>query len=435
MSAQVEQPIHSLASARGVFKKAVEKIVTPLLGVASLVFWITYFDVSSLYPAIGIAVAIATAIMNIRWTLKPWSLNFFGKSLNMRSDQADLVRWTINLAILDPIIVLFMNPDPVGMLVVWIILMIGAICDMFESRFRAITAGIGIISGMLVFAYAHGQNYALMQMLFFAVCLGAISAALLACFRMWEKALNEIESFHIERQKMERDVFKLRSESMIGQQSRAISHEIKNILSVMTLALDIPNTDGSKRETILRRTVEKLSRISTIVTNTNRTSDVRVKRNVADLLEDVRMIVGPFAAGYKVSLQIDVTEESKSVSFEELDGTLYLILHNLIKNGIEATVDKGTSGSEKIELAVRAAPNQSGLMRFEVRDQGMGMDANQLQTYLSGNLGTSKEYGHGLGGKFIVDRCAQNGFKLGGGSQKNIGTSIWIDVPILSSAS
>jgi|GEM_PF-1816356 len=433
MISQTASSIQSTAAARTEFKKAVEKIVTPLIGMASMVFWITYVDITSPYPAIGIALSILTAILNISWTRKTWSLNIGGKRIDMRSDQADLFRWASNLAILDPAIILLMNPDAVGFLVVWIILLIGAVCDMFESRFRSITAAIGITTGMATFIYVHGHHYRPMQLLFFAVCLGSISAALLACFRMWEKALNEIELHHIERQRIERDLFKSRSESMIGQQSRAIAHEIKNILGVMTLALELPDTNSSKKEAILQRTVDKMSRVSSLMMNSAKIDERRVSKTFSQLIEDVRMVIGSFARGQNVDLRISAFADVESVQFEEYDGTLYLILHNLIKNGIEALPNSLAFEKRIIELSVQFLENSKTTVRMTVQDHGCGMDEQKLRSYLTGVGETTKEFGHGLGGKFIVDRCAQNGFKLGGHSKKDIGTSIWIDVPTLDS--
>lgn len=100
------------------------------------------------------------------------------------------------------------------------------------------------------------------------------------------------------------------------------------------------------------------------------------------------------------------------------------ILANLISNAIKYIGDKNASPS--IEIAAYEVDDKKGTIRVEVRDNGIGIEAENLdKVYARFERAGGKGEGHGLG-LFIVNRfVSQLGGTVGVDSEKGVGSVFW----------
>ena len=313
-------------------------------------------------------------------------------------------------------------------------LIVGAIADTQDRKYRYAVAVFGVVGFAGTFWTLHGNQFSILQLSYFATGLCAIVIVSQRTFSFWSDTLVELASAKQREIQTTVELNRSRMEAMIGHQSRAIAHEINNIVGVMTLAI---GHETIKSEKILTSAAERLRKLCSTMTKAGKQSSTKVTTSVTTIVDEVRTLLIPFVKFQSAELDIvaepNTNENGQEFLFEESEGSTYLILHNLVKNAVEAGVGLHRYIQIRMEVTIAHESPTGNIARFRVSDNGMGMTEMQMSRYLSGDLESSKELGNGLGGKFVRDNCLENGFQLNGQSTVGAGTSIWFDVPRLKS--
>jgi len=195
----------------------------------------------------------------------------------------------------------------------------------------------------------------------------------------------------------------------------AVSHEFKSPiaslrLSAETIALRDPPAE--KRRSLVRRMLDELQRLETMVLNlldTGRIDEgripydperVRIKR-LADAIVDE---MGEYARTQKVEL---VSEIQEDVEIRVDPAAARTVLRNLVDNAIKAT-----AAADGGRVTLRATP-RDGRVDLEVIDTGIGIPSEELERifekfYRPGDELRRKSRGSGLG-LYLVQRFVELG--------------------------
>jgi CheY-like chemotaxis protein len=143
------------------------------------------------------------------------------------------------------------------------------------------------------------------------------------------------------------------------------------------------------------------------------------------LLDDVSRLISVQANAKNLTLNVTVARGVPDW-LEGDAGRLRQILINLCGNAIKFTQ------AGQVDLDVRGEPVESGhaVIRFAVRDTGIGIPANRLQTlfkpFSQVDASTTRKYGGTGLGLSIVKRLAEMmGGEAGVKSRENVGSTFW----------
>ena len=153
--------------------------------------------------------------------------------------------------------------------------------------------------------------------------------------------------------------------------------------------------------------------------------------SVADLVDEVVETVRPLlnARGNQLDLDMDVDPGVMTTDATRVRQTLL----NLLSNAVKFT-DRGT-----VTVAVhRLVSGGRELVRFVVRDTGIGMSAEQLgrlfQDFEQGDSSTTRRYGGtGLGLSISRKLCALLGGTIEADSELGVGSVFTVELPAVSS--
>ena len=150
--------------------------------------------------------------------------------------------------------------------------------------------------------------------------------------------------------------------------------------------------------------------------------DVRV------IVEDVQLMLGDQAHSKSLEIRYDI-DESLPERFIGDAGRLRQVLTNLVGNAIKFTT-KGT-----IDILVRRVSDSpaGAILRFEVRDTGIGIPPRRLNTifdaFTQADGSTARKYGGtGLGLAIARELAALMGGGIGASSETDMGSTFWFTV-------
>ncbi len=229
--------------------------------------------------------------------------------------------------------------------------------------------------------------------------------------------ITELQSSRIKLQKAERA-------AAWRDMARQISHEIKNPLTPMQFSLYRLRT-GLEEFPELIQTVEMLDqeittlrKLADAFSQFAQTPPLNLQQ--IDLVPLLRSVVHLYEQENRVHIEF----ESVSSCWVFMDPEqIKRVLHNLIKNAIEASPDKPT-------IIVSCERKGSNQIMLSVQDKGMGMPQKVINKIFKPYFTTKKE-GTGLG-MFMVQRIIQDhGGDLTVHSEQGKGTRIDISLPAL----
>lgn len=215
------------------------------------------------------------------------------------------------------------------------------------------------------------------------------------------------------------------------------SHELRTPLTSIKSTVDLllSNSDKFSKEQIL----ERLNRIERASSNMNQLIDdimtlgklenfntLEVENNSLSVL-DLKNMIDEIVDDHFPSRDIifEYLEEVKNITFNILKNKLHLALNNILSNAVKYS-DKKSSISVKFEL-------QSTFLVIQIKDQGVGIPKNQLDTIFDSftrgsNVNNTKGSGLGL----AIAKQATNiiGGKLEIESEINKGTTVSLFIKI-----
>ncbi len=227
-----------------------------------------------------------------------------------------------------------------------------------------------------------------------------------------------------ETEQLEKKIQQTEKLAFVGELSAGAAHEIRNPLTVIDGFLTLMNqslTNNQKEKFRIQLLLKELARINSIIEEmlllTKPSAPKMKPTSLREIINDIVPLIQHAAGNEQVNFDMHLDSISMFVDSEQMKQ----VLHNLIRNSIEAMEGKGTIYiSSKIK---------GEMCQIFVRDNGPGIP-EKMKAQLFHPFLTSKESGTGLG-LTIAQRILDNHEgKIELFSSSKQGTCFLIEVPL-----
>jgi len=260
--------------------------------------------------------------------------------------------------------------------------------------------------------------------------LGVLSAKLNDTGAKLENMVRELDREHAELEKLER----IRKDFVIN-----VSHELRTPLAsiqgyaetLLDGAIEDPN-HNVKFVGIIRQNAERLARLTSDLLTLSRIELGRQKFQfgsyyVNRLIEENVDSMRPIAEKKDVRIRVETAAQHAEVFCDS--EAVHQMLSNLLDNAIKYTPEGG-----EITVAARLLGGES-LVRFEVRDSGIGIPSDELprlfERFYRVDKARSRELGGtGLGLAIVKHLAKSQGGEVGVESTVNKGSTFWFTLPV-----
>ena len=219
-----------------------------------------------------------------------------------------------------------------------------------------------------------------------------------------------------------------------------MSHEIRTpmtgIIGMVSLARDQTADLEIKRmlDTVLRANSDLMVIVNSILDLAKvEAGELSLDKKAFDLIAMVRdveeLFKVPLRRG-KVQLEVDIAEDVPAWVTGD-GGRIRQVLNNLIGNAVKFTPE----GSIQVRLSASQIDEHSVILRFDVRDTGIGIAADEVtnlfQRYVqAASAGDARFGGTGLGLAISRDLVVRMGGEIGVSSEQQVGSHFWFTVPV-----
>ena len=228
-----------------------------------------------------------------------------------------------------------------------------------------------------------------------------------------------------------------------GEVARRLAHEIKNPLTPIQLSAErirhkyLEKMDTQDADILDRSTHTIVQQVETLKEMVKAFSDyARMPSLNLDTI-DLHKIINEVLDLYLVSnndTQFSVTLDPSNPMIEADIGRLRQLLHNLIKNALEANLENDET-NHKIYILTRCAEEHAcRYVELKITDTGPGI-ADEMFDQLFEPYVTTKPKGSGLGLAIVKKIVEEHGGMIFAENAENGGASIIIRLPVKKSAS
>lgn len=233
-----------------------------------------------------------------------------------------------------------------------------------------------------------------------------------------------------------------------GEVARRLAHEIKNPLTPIQLSAErirhkyLDKMDSKEADILERSTHTIVQQVETLKEMVKAFSDYArmpaLNLDTIDLNKIIREVLDLYLSSSNDTLY-QVTLDSTNPTVEADIGRLRQLLHNLIKNALEANQENHTESQretkdEKIYITTRCAEEQAcRYVELKITDTGPGI-AEDMFDQLFEPYVTTKPRGSGLGLAVVKKIVEEHGGMIYAENAKNGGASIIIRLPVKTSA-
>jgi two-component system NtrC family sensor kinase len=214
-----------------------------------------------------------------------------------------------------------------------------------------------------------------------------------------------------------------------------LAHYIKNILSglkggtyVLNVALDRKNTDRIKSGwTMIERNVERISDLVLDLLAYSKERRPEPENCLPnEIVEDVCALMEAKARDNGIRIVKNLDPLIGQVFLDPK--ALHRSLLNLVSNAIDACIFDPAE-DKQWQVTVTSAVDQNHRIRFDVTDNGIGMDTDTQEKIFSSLFSTKGERGTGLGLLVTEKIVKENGGEIRVESQLGKGTSFTVYLP------
>lgn len=220
-----------------------------------------------------------------------------------------------------------------------------------------------------------------------------------------------------------------------GQTVAGLAHYIKNILNglkggtyVLNVALDKNNTDKIKNGwTMIERNVGRISDlVLDLLTYSKERKPERENCFPNEIVEEVSALIQSKARDNNIEIERDLDPSIGEVYIDPK--AIHRFLINLISNAIDACIFDSTP-KKNWQVKVTTAIEENHRIRFDIADNGMGMDEETKEKIFSSLFSTKGERGTGLGLLVTEKIIKENGGEINVESEPGKGTTFTIYLP------
>lgn len=220
--------------------------------------------------------------------------------------------------------------------------------------------------------------------------------------------------------------------------ARRIAHEIKNPLTPIQLSAErlrhkyLATLDPAGAEVLDRSTRTIIAQVEALKQMVKAFSEYARMPRLEPVAVNVNALVNEVLDLYRIGeqdIQFDVDLDPEVPSIEADPMRLRQVLHNLIRNALEAMRD---SGAAKISVGTRGVSDASGAaVELRVEDSGPGIPdalmANLFEPYV-----TTKPRGVGLGLAIVKRIVDEHGGTIWAANRAGGGAGIYVRLPVES---
>ena len=203
--------------------------------------------------------------------------------------------------------------------------------------------------------------------------------------------------------RLEKELIHSEQAAAVGQTVAGMAHCIKNILNgfkggsyLLNIGIDKSNSGKIKNGwQMIQRNIDRTSNLVLDLLTYSKEREPEIERCVPnDIVDDVMEVMAENAAEHEVELVKDLSPEIDEVMLDPK--SLHRCLTNIVSNAIDACYfDDNVTKKHRVEI--KTALEDDAYIRFEIKDNGAGMNDEVKSRLFKSVFSTKGAKGTGLG--------------------------------------
>ncbi|MDM5317170.1 ATP-binding protein [Fictibacillus sp. b24] len=224
--------------------------------------------------------------------------------------------------------------------------------------------------------------------------------------------------------KMRQELIRTEKMNVVSQLAASVAHEIRNPMTSVRGFMQLMQKENltEEQQLYIRISIDELDRAQEIINQYLALSKPQTEQyEVIDLSSVIQQSIDVMRS-YAILNSIHITQQVEpSLEIQGLKLEIQQVLINVIKNAVEAIKSEG-------EIWISAAKHADGFISIQIKDNGVGMTANQIKK-LGSPYYSTKEKGTGLGLTVCHQIVKQIGGQIKIESELKKGTCFTINLP------